>query len=299
MEGTMTYVVTGATGNIGRIVAETLLEKGKKVRVVSRSAERLRPLTEKGAEPAVGDLLEPEFVVEAFEGATAVFALIPPNHQVDNFRAYQGGIGRNITEAVKSTGMRYVVNLSSLGAHLDTGTGPVLGLHDQEERLNKLKGVNVVHLRPTYFTENRLGNIALIKGQGINGGPLKTDVRFPLIATRDIAHVAAEYLLKLDFEGKVVRELLGPKDLTMKEITRIIGKAIGYPSLQYIQFSYEEAENAIVQMGISRDMARALIELNRSINEGFAMTDTPRTEENTTETTFEKFAEFFAQAYNN
>lgn len=81
-------------------------------------------------------------------------------------------------------------------------------------------------------------------------------------------------------------------------MTRIIGKAIGKPDLPYVQFPYEEAEKAMVQMGISQDMAKGFVEMNKSINDGFAITGTPRTEENTTPTSFEEFAESFAAVYN-
>jgi uncharacterized protein YbjT (DUF2867 family) len=292
------YVITGATGNIGRRIAENLLARGEEVKVVGRSAKRLQPLVDKGATACIGSLEDPVFLTGAFSGCKAAFLMIPPDFQAEDFRGYQNRVGESLVNALKDSGLEYVVNLSSLGAHLSEGTGPILGLHDQEERLNRIGRVNIVHLRPTYFMENLLQNINLIKHQGINGSPLKGDAAFPLIATKDIAEVAGEYLLSLDFSGKSVRELLGPKDMTMNEMTRIIGKAIGKPDLPYVQFPYDEAEKAMVQMGISRDMAKRYVELNKSINDGFAIAGTPHTKENTTPTTFEEFAGFFADVYN-
>ncbi len=292
------YAITGATGNTGSKIAEHLLAEGKKIRVIGRNAEKLQPLVDKGAEALTGSLEDQEFVNSAFRGAFAVYAMIPSHLTAENFRAYQNRVGEVLANVLKVSGIEYVVNLSSLGAHLSEGTGPILGLYDQEQRLNQLKGLNVVHLRPTYFMENLFANIPLIKSQGFNGGPLKADVSFPMIATKDIVKVAVEYLMKLDFKETSIRELLGQRDLSMNEITQIIGKAIEKPDLSYVQVPYDAVEQYLVQAGLSPDMARLLIELNRSINEGSAITGTPRTEENTTETSFEEFAETtFAPIY--
>lgn len=153
------FVITGATGKTGSKLTEMLLEDGHKVRVIGRDAGTLKTFTAKGAEAAVGDMADRVFLTTAFTGAEAVFALIPPNFGVADFRTYQKKIGESIVTAIQDSGTRYVVNLSSQGAHLPDKTGPIAGLHDQEERLNKLECVNVLHLRPTYFMENLLMNI--------------------------------------------------------------------------------------------------------------------------------------------
>ncbi|MCP5052089.1 MAG: NmrA family NAD(P)-binding protein [bacterium] len=290
--------ITAATGNIGRRLAEILLTEGKAVRVIGRSEERLQPLVDQGAEALAGDLGDVEFVTRAFEGSDSVFALIPPNYGSENVRALQNEIGEVLATAIQNANVKYVVNLSSLGAHLSEGTGPVLGLHDQEQRLNKIEGLNVVHLRPTYFMENMYPNIAVIKGQGINGTPLRADLQFPMIATRDISPVAAQYLGNVNFSGQNVHELLGPRDVSMAEFTQAIGKAIGKPDLPYVRFPYEDAEKAMIGMGISPDMARSLTELNKAINEENGITSRPRSPETNTPTSIEEFASFFAQAYN-
>src|ERR1035437_368323 len=136
------YAITGATGNIGSQAADILLAKGVKVRVIGRNAARLQRFVEKGAEAAVGDLKDSAFVTGAFTGASAVFAMIPPEFTARDFRVYQNEIGTNIANGIKNSGVRYVISLSSQGAELPVGTGPIKGLHDQEERLNRLEGVN-------------------------------------------------------------------------------------------------------------------------------------------------------------
>lgn len=289
------YVITGATGNIGGKIAENLLAKGKKVRVIGRSSERLKPLVDRGAEPAMGRLEGSRFLTEAFRGAEAVFAMIPQNLQSENYLGYQAVVGESICSALKNSGVKYVVNLSSQGVQLTEKTGPILGLRGQEERLNRLEGIHVLHLRPTSFMENVLNNIPIIKDMGINGSPTKADLKLPSIATKDIANVATQHLLKLDFEGKSVLDLLGERDISMNEMTQILGKAIGIENLPYVQFSYEDAEKGMIESGISADVARLYIEMEKGFNE--IVLNVPRTKENTTPTSFEEFSKFFASVY--
>jgi uncharacterized protein YbjT (DUF2867 family) len=292
-------VITGANGNIGKKVAETVLAEGAEVRVVSRNTKRLQPLAEKGAEVYGGSLQDEVFLTEAFRGAAAVFAMIPPNHASENLRAYQNRIGEVIFTALKNTKVDYIINLTGLGAHRPDKTGPILGLYDQEQRLNWLKDVNLVHLRPTFFMENLLNNIPMIKNHGIHGTALKGDLAIPVIATKDIAKVASKYLLRLDFSGIVVRELLGQRDVSMIEMTRILAKAIGMGKLEYVQFSYEDAKHSMIEAGVSIDVAASVLELYESMNTGDVIVGTPRTDQNTTETSFEEFAEVFARRYHN
>jgi uncharacterized protein YbjT (DUF2867 family) len=290
-------VIAGATGNIGSKLTGTLLNRGEAVRILSRSAERQASLVARGAEGAVGDLGDASFVERSFTGADAVFVMIPPNYRVEDFRAYQKRLGENIAQAISRTGVRYVVNLSSQGADLPRGTGPIVGLHDQESRLNGLKDVNVLHLRPTYFMENLLVNIELIRNKGIMGSAVKGDIPFAMIATEDIAASAAERLMKRDFTGKSVLDLLGPRDVSLAEAAAVIGKKLGRPDLKYVEFPYKDAEKAMVEMGVSRDLSRQYIEMSKALNDGIYAVGRERTRENTTPTTIEEFAGLFAEIF--
>jgi uncharacterized protein YbjT (DUF2867 family) len=294
---TKMYVITGATGNIGRELAKILLAEGKRVRVVGRDVDKLEPLAQRGAEVCRGSLQDEAFLTETFQGAKAAYVMIPPNHQAENLRVYQNRVGEVIFTVLKNARVKYIVNLSSLGAHRPDKTGPILGLYDQEQRLNWLREANLVHLRPTFFMENLLNNIHLIKTKGINGTPLKGDLALPVVATKDIARVASEYLMELGFKGVLVRELLGQKNITMTEMTQILGKAVGLDNLQYVQLSYEDAGRSMIEAGFSRDVAQSLLQLYRSINQGIVILGNKRTNNNTTETPFEEFAETFAAAY--
>jgi len=291
------YAITGATGNIGNRAAEILLARGEKVRVIGRDAAKLRMLVNKGAEAEVGDMKDVNFLVRAFTGVDAVFAMIPPNFAATNFRVYQNEIGTSIADAITKAGVKYVVNLSSQGAELPAGTGPILGLRDQEMRLNELVGVNVLHLRPTYFMENLLMNIPLINEKGIAGSAVRGDQKFAMIATKDIAVRVAKHLVRRDFNGKKVEDLLGQRDLTLNEAIGIIGEEIGWTDLKYVQFPYNEAAKAMEAMGISTDMSRRYIEMSKALNDGLFAVNPPRTAENTTPTAIEEFAETFAVAF--
>ncbi len=289
--------VMGASGHTGQAIALELLADGEKVRVLGRSKERLASLVAKGAEAIPGDAADAAYLTRAFRGGDAVYALIPPNFQAPDVRAYQDRLGEAITQAVRDSGVKNVVFLSSLGADLPAGTGPIAGLHAQEERLKKLSGVNLLLLRPTYFFENHLGTLKLIKHQGMNGGATAADVPIPMIATRDIAQVAAAALKTRDWKGVTVRELLGQRDLTLNEVTRIIGAKIGKPDLRYVQFPYAEFEKAMTQMGFSPSVAAGYSEMSRAFNEGTIKSREGRGPANTTPTSFESFAAVIAQAY--
>jgi uncharacterized protein YbjT (DUF2867 family) len=291
------HVVLGATGHIGSRLARLLLERGEAVRIVGRKPDRMAFLQGRGAVPLMGSLEDADFLVRACTGARTLFSMIPPQPYARDLRSFQARVGAAIAAAVAATGITHVVNLSSLGAHLPEGTGPIAGLHEHEERLNALPGLNVLHLRAGYFMENLLLNIDLIKANGINGSPIRGDLRIPVIATRDIADVAARSLATLDFRDIAIWELLGQRDLTMREMTRLLGRAVGLPALRYVEFSADETERAMVNTGVSRDVARLTCQMYQAFNDGRITSGLVRTSRNTTATRFEEFADVFAASY--
>ncbi len=293
------YVITGASGNTGKVTATNLLKAGKKVRVIGRNEGRLNELALKGAEAAIGDLMDKDFLSGAFEGAKAVFAMIPPNIQAEVYRDYQNQVVDSQIAAAKSAGVKYVVTLSSVGAHLTEKAGVVQGLYDMEQKWNKIEGINVLHLRPAYFMENTLAQADTIKSMKMMGSPIKGDLKFPMIAAKDIGEVAAKRLLALDFSGKEIQYLLGPRDVSYNEVALIYGKTIGKPDLRYIEFSYEDAKKAMMEgWGLKENGADSFIEFMKTANEGKIFEDAKRTKENTTPTTIEDFAQTFAYLYN-
>lgn len=292
------YVITGATGNTGRVIANRLLDQGRKVRVISRSAEHLQQFATRGAEFFLADLSDQAALTRAFSGAEAVYAMIPPNPTSQDFRAEQRGVSEAMAGALEQSGVKYAVALSSVGADKEAGTGPVAGLHEFENRLNRIAGLNVLHLRAGYFMENTLGQAAAIRAMGKMAGPLRGDLKLPFIATEDIGAAAAELLLKLDFSGKQTRELLGQRDLSYNEAAGIIGKAIEKPDLQYVQFPGEQIKPVYIHLGMSANIADLILEMGAALNTGHMRPLEPRSARNTTPTSFETFvAEQFVPLY--
>jgi uncharacterized protein YbjT (DUF2867 family) len=275
----------------------TPLEQREKVRVLGRSAGKLERLESSGAEVLIGDAADAAFLTGVFRGADAVYTLLPPDPQSPDLRKKWDQQGEAIVKAIRDSGVRYVVFLSSVGADLPEGTGPIASLHAQEERLRKLPYVNVLILRPASFFENFYGILGLIKHQGINGGAVAPDLRLPMIATRDIADVATHAMRARNWTGVVVRELLGAGDLTFADATRIIGAHVGKPELQYVQFPYADFAASLVQMGLSPNMAGLYAEMARAFNEGKIQSLDGRWPENTTPTRFEDFVKALADAY--
>jgi uncharacterized protein YbjT (DUF2867 family) len=295
--GEQLFVVTGASGHIGRRLTGLLLEGHRKVRVVARSEEQLRAFAERGAEAFPGDLHDASFTRRAFEGAHAAFIMIPPVMADHDLRGVQNRISEAIAFGLGHARVPYVVNLSSIGAEVPYGTGPIAGLHDHEERLDRLDATSIVHLRPTSFMENHLHAIGAILHAGIYPSTLRGDLPIPMIATRDIAEEAARLLAGLEFEDKTTQSLLGPRDYSMQEATHILGAAIGKPQLPFVQVTDEQAHQAMVAQGMPPHMADMMLEMYRAFNSGKIHPEEPRLPSNTTRTTLEEWAPHFADVY--
>ena len=292
------HVVLGASGNTGHVVANNLLARGQKVRVVGRNAAHLQPLAAKGAEAFVADLTDTPALIKAFDQAESAYVMIPPNPTSRDPLGYANRVSDAIAAAVQTAATRNVVALSSIGAEKSSGTGPVLGLHNLEQKLNQIIGANVLFLRAAYFMENTLPQVGPIRKMDCAAGPLRPDLKIPMIATRDIGTAAADNLLHPTFRGKQTRELLGQRDLTYTEVAATIGKAIGKPDLKYVHLTDDQARGAMVQMGMSEQFARLLLEMTGALNSGEMHALEPRTPENTTPTSYETFvAETFVPAF--
>jgi uncharacterized protein YbjT (DUF2867 family) len=292
------YVILGASGNTGQVVANHLLSAGKKVRIVARNADHLQFLAAKGGEIFVADVTDAQALPRAFHGADTAYAMIPPNPASNNPQAHQEKVSDAIAKAVRDAGVKNVVSLSSIGADKASGTGPVVGLHNFEQKLNQIDGANVLHLRAGYFMENTLPQAAAIGRMGFAAGPLRGDLKMPLIASRDIGEVAADELLKLEFRGKQTRELHGQRDLNYNEVAAVIGYAIGKPDLKYVHAADDQVRGALMQSGMSGNMAGLIMEMAGALNSGHMRPLEPRRASNTTKTSYENFVtEFFVPAY--
>jgi uncharacterized protein YbjT (DUF2867 family) len=292
------YVILGATGNTGSVVANTLLEKGKKVRVVGRDARKLATCVSRGAEAFVGDVVDADALSRAFAGAEGVYSLIPPDTTSDDYRRYQDQVSDAVATAIEACGVKYVVTLSSIGAEQEAGTGAVLGPHYMESRFADIPEINILHLRAGYFMENILPQIGIIHSFGMMAGPVRADLPLPMIATKDIGAAAADALLHFNFTGVQKQELLGPRDISYGEVARIVGMVIGRPALAYVQMGSEQIVQALTAMGISRNVAGLICEMSDALNSGRMRALEPRSEKSSTPTSFETFVQdVFLPAY--
>jgi len=291
-------VIAGATGRTGSAAAESLLAKGEKVRVVGRDAKKLAPLAGLGAEPFVGDVLDTASMKQAFDGATAVYLVLPEDLSQPDLRSHQERVSDSYAAAVASAQAPFVVNLSSVGAQHAKGTGPIVGLHSLEQKLNQVAGLNVLHLRAAYFMENLLMSIAPLRAMGALPAGMLAEVPMPWIATQDIGAYAANRLAARDFSGSSVQELHGQRDISMKQAASIVGNSIGKPNLEYVQLPGMFLESALQQMGFPKMTVDLILEMWDGANAGLIVPLEQRSLQNTTPTTLEFFvANVFAPAY--
>jgi uncharacterized protein YbjT (DUF2867 family) len=281
--------IVGASGNTGGVAAERLLAAGEKVRVIGRNAGHLERLTRQGAEAFTADVTDAAGMTNAFQGASAVYAMVPPNISVPDVPSYQAKVSDALAVALAGASVRKVVVLSSVGADKPANTGPVTGLHRLEERLNEVGGLDAVYLRAGYFMENLLPQVGVIRNFGMMAGPIRADLPLPMIATRDIGAAVADMLLKPDFTGKLLRELLGERDVSYAEIATIVGKAVGRSDLSYTQLPPAQLRPAMAQFGMSESMVDLLLEMAEALNSGYMVALESRTKRNSTPTSIETF----------
>lgn len=293
----MKYTLTGGAGNITRPLALALLAAGHTVTVIGRDAAKLKELTAAGAIAAIGSVEDVSFLTTAFRGADAVYTMVPPTYAAADWKAYIGQIGENYASAITAAGVKRVVNLSSVGAHLPDGVGPVSGLQRAEKALNTLTDVNILHLRPAYFFQNLLANISLIKGMGIIGANFSTEPgRFPIVATDDIAAVAAEALLSSDFQGHTIR-YIASDEIGTDQIAQVLGVAIGKPDLAWVKFTDEQALGGMIQAGLPEEIAKNYAEMNHAIDTGNMYADYFNHKPTLGKIKLADFAKLFASVY--
>src|ERR1700723_2272577 len=290
--------IVGATGHTGRPAAEALVARGEKVRVIGRDAKKLEPFVQQGAEAFVGNVEDVDSMTEAFNGASAVYLVLPEDISQQDLRAHQERVSDSYAAAITHAHVRFVVNLSSIGAQHSKNTGPIVGLHNQEQKLDRVTGLNVLHVRAAYFMENLFMSIEPLRSTGTLPGGLQADAQMPWIATKDIGAYAATRLAARNFSGSSMQELHGQRDISMKEAAPIVGAAIGKPKLGYMQVPFMMLEPALVQAGLPKKTAALVIEMWKGANAGLVVPLEQRSAKNTTPTTLESFVtEVFAPAY--
>jgi uncharacterized protein YbjT (DUF2867 family) len=288
--------VMGATGKVGGQIARRLLGAGEEVRAIGRSPAAVAELAAAGAQPLAGDAADVRFLSRAFAGAHAVFTMLPFDPSAPDYQAHQARLGEAIVAAVRATGVRRMVALSSIGADVPAGTGVLTALYAQEQRLGALAGVHRVVLRPGSFFENFVAAVPAIEHEGGYADVFPADARMPMVAVRDVAAAAADALSRRDWNGHIVRELPGPRDLSYAEATRILGARLGRPDATYSQLPAHEAPAVLAGYGFSADAALHYIEFGQALAAGLVRTRQGRPPGAPVGTRFEAFAAELAGA---
>lgn len=258
------FTIFGATGNTGSVVADALLAQGKKVRVVVRSADKGARFAAKGAEIALGDVLDGASVAAALRGAEGAWLLLPPDATSADFQARGRAIVDNYAAALRASPIPHAAVLSSVGAQLPAGTGPIVTAHYAEQVYATIPTTRFTYVRAAYFMENILANAHPMKGDGVlpvfGGGE---GYPFPMIATQDIGRVAAEALIAPPAANEVI-ELSGPKEYSFVDAAAIASQILGRP-VAATPVPIEAMVPTLTGLGFSADVAG----LYREMTEGF------------------------------
>lgn len=259
------FVVVGATGNTGSVVAETLLNRKQSVRIVVRSADKGVAWKAKGAEVAVASLEDVPAMTKALEGATGLYLLVPPNYGATAWLSEQRQRMDQAAQAVKASGIPHVVFLSSIGGHIAEGTGPIRAARYGEQALGAVS-THLTVLRPCYFMENWAPGIGMAKGQGILPTFIAPTAKVAMISTKDIGRVGAEQLMA-GGKGKQVIELAGPEEYSPNDVAVALGQILGKPvSAQHAPLS--AVVPTFKSFGFSDEAAKLFEEMYTSFSQG-------------------------------
>jgi uncharacterized protein YbjT (DUF2867 family) len=292
----MKIVLTGSLGNISKPLATILIKAGHEVTIISSNKDKVPAIKSLGAVPAIGSINDTDFLTKTFKGADVIYTMVPPNFAATSMKGYIADSAKGYAEAIRASGVQHIVNLSSIGAHLESGTGPIAGLHQGEIALNALKNVNITHLRPGYFYTNFFGNSDMIRQLGFVGSNYGEKARLIMAHPNDIAEAAAEEIQAVP-KGHKVRYIVSD-DRTANDIAKAIGTAINKPDLKWVEFTNEQALGGMTQAGLPEEIAKNYVEMGSAIAAGVLWEDYVLNKSKHGKIKLEDFAKEFAAAYN-
>lgn len=262
----MKITLTGSLGNISKPLAIQLIAAGHRVTVISSSADKKAAIEALGAIPAIGSITDTDFLTAAFTGADVVYTMVPPDFTVPDLLQYFTITGNSYAAAIRRSGVQRVVHLSSMGAHLDPGPGPIAGAREAEAILNGLEGVSIKHLRAPFFYINFYNNMDMIRHMGILGSNYPAQTKLVLVHPEDLAAAAAEEIQN-GFTGKSIRYVVSD-ERSSGEVAAILGNAVGKPGLPWVEFNDEQALQGIMQGGLPESIAKLFVEVGVAIRGG-------------------------------
>jgi uncharacterized protein YbjT (DUF2867 family) len=292
----MKITITGALGNVGRPLTDILLKNGNEITAISNDISKAKEIEALGAKAAIGSVSDVNFLIKAFQGADVIFTMVPPNWTVSDYVQYIADTGAIYHDAIKKSGVKRVVNLSSMGAHLSTGNGPIAGLHKVEQTLNTLDGIAIKHLRPGLFYINFFFDIAVIRSMGVMGNNYGPETTIAMAHPKDIAAIAAQEL-QGSFEGKGNRYVVSD-ELKVIDAVKLLGAAVGKPELPWVELSDEQLKAGMIAGGMSEAIANLYVEMGHCIDSGALFEDFHKQPHLTGKIRLKDFATDFAAVYN-
>ncbi|RUT71304.1 NAD-dependent dehydratase [Flavobacterium cupreum] len=262
----MKIIISGSLGNIGKPLTHQLVAAGHEVTVISSSADKKEAIEKAGAKAAIGSVSDAAFLAETFAGTAAVFAMTPPNLGGSNVISNTVEAGKAFAGAIQEAAVKRVVMLSSIGADLPDGTGPIKGLYQIEGLYDQLENTAVTFLRAGFFFTNLYNDVPMIKGAGIMGANYPADAKMPLVHPEDIATAAAEELQK-ETTGKNIRYIVSDVR-TPGEIAKAIGTAIEETDLPWVEFTDEQSLQGMTQAGLPEEIAGLYTEMGTGLRSG-------------------------------
>lgn len=296
----MKIVVTGSLGHISKPLAQELVKKGHSVTVISSNPGKREKIGTLGATAAIGSLEDVDFLTKIFTGADIVYCMIPPNNYFDpnlDLLTYYIRLGHNYANAILRSGVKRVINLSSIGAHLEKGNGILLGAHNVEKILNELPtDITITYMRPTSFYYNLYGYIERVKKEGVIAANYGGDDIIPWVSPLDIANAIAEETTQ-SFVGRKVR-YVASEELTGNQTASILGKAIGKSDLKWEVISDEQMLSELEAIGMNKNIAAGLVEMYAALHSGLLVEDYYQNRPNLGKVKIADFAKEFAVVYN-
>jgi uncharacterized protein YbjT (DUF2867 family) len=299
----MKITITGSLGNISKPLAQELVQKGHQVTIITSDAKKQKTIEALGAKSAIGSVEDVAFLTQTFSGSDAVYCMIPranyfdPNLDLD---AFTDKIGNSYAEAIQQSGVKRVVFLSSIGAHLKENSGIIQRYYEIESILDKLSDVSITFMRPTSFFYNILAYIPMIKNAGIIAANYGADKMIPWVSPNDIAQAIAEELATSfgEAEKRKIR-YVSSDELTGHETAQILGNAIGKPDLKWVLVSDEEVLNGLTSVGMQPKIAVGLVEMYAGLYNGLLGEDYERNRPAVMgKTKMAEYAKEFAAVYN-
>lgn len=266
----MNIIITGSLGNVAKPLAQKLIKENHEITIISSNDSKKQEIESLGAKAAIGSMTDVDFLTKTFNNSDAVFLMTPPVASEKSIVKNTIKIGENYAEALKNSGVKKIVMLSSAGAESPVDNGPIASLHHIEKLYRNLE-ISVTFLRAGYFYLNLLNDIPMIKNAGIIGGNYPENIAIPLVHPIDIANAAAEELVKISSE-KIIRYVVGD-NRTPSDFAKTLGTVIGKPDLPWVEFTDEQSFEGMRQAGLPEEMAALYVEMGKGLRIGVVQAD--------------------------